>query len=238
VGSWYLQGMAGLRYVLAAAMFVASFTVAGSASGSVSPGQALSSALSAARTQKSVHYVSVQAGSGVRVAMVGDAGITEGRQLITFQKGSQVGHVTVLVVANTAYVRGDVFTLMNYMGFPAATAAAMAGRWLQLAHTAPDFATVAAGVRLVSTINEISMERPLNSLGVSTVRGQQVLGLRAHETHAGKTATDTLYIRDTGTPLPVEQIVTLGKTVPLDVVFDRWNEPVALAVPKNAISLS
>jgi hypothetical protein len=230
--------MAGLRYVVAAATLVACFAVSASASRSVSPGQVLSSALSAARTQKSVHYVSQQTGSGVRVTMVGDAAVNEGRQLITFQKGSQVGHVTVLVVANTAYVRGDAFTLMNYMGFPAATAAAMAGRWLELAHTAPDFATVAAGVRLVSTVNEISMERPLSSLGVSTVRGQRVLGLRAHETHAGKTATDTLYIRDTGTPLPVEQIVTLGKTVPLDVVFTRWNESVALAASKSAVSLS
>jgi hypothetical protein len=67
------------------------------------------------------------------VSFNGDAGRDRGIQRITFRKGGMVGHVIVFVIADNAYVRGDAFTLTNYMRIPAPSAAAWDGKWLSLA---------------------------------------------------------------------------------------------------------
>jgi len=112
--------------------------------------------------------------------MVGDAGLDRGIQRVTYRKGGNTGHVTVLVVADTAYVRGDVFALTNYMGFSAARAASLAGHWLQIPHTARGYATVAAAVRLKSTLSELVLPRPRLALPETTRDGQRVLGIRSN----------------------------------------------------------
>lgn len=66
--------------------------------------------------------VVVQNGSlliGIIVAGVSDA---LRLQHVTYRKAGRSGHVTVRVVANTAYVRGDAFALENYMGIPPSVA--------------------------------------------------------------------------------------------------------------------
>src|SRR5438128_5395747 len=102
---------AGLRSGVALAVAVCGLAGPASASGFVSPDRLFSSALAAARAQRSVHYVSTAASRTVSVHMVGDAGLDRGIQRITYRKGGKTGHLTVLVVADTAYVRGDAFTL-------------------------------------------------------------------------------------------------------------------------------
>jgi hypothetical protein len=196
----------------------------------------LSSALTAARGQRSVHYVVTQAGPGVTIGMVGDAAVDHGIQRITYRKAGRVGHVTVRVVANTAYIRGDAFTLTNYMEFPAGTAAAYAGRWLLLPHTAPGFTTVAAGVRLGSTIDELKMPHTLRLTGTTTLRGSRVVGVQTQFAQAGRQVTEKLYVRATGTPLPVEQRTYAG-TARVVVAFSGWNEPVHLSAPVQAVPI-
>src|SRR5947207_849028 len=72
-----------------------------------SPAALLGSILAAGRAQHSVHYVSkIQLGT-VRIAQVADVGATKGIQRITYSKAGTTGHVTVVVSAGRAYVRGD-----------------------------------------------------------------------------------------------------------------------------------
>src|SRR4051794_37403473 len=102
-----------LRPISSAAVFAAAFAVAASAFAAVSPVQLFSSALAAAHAQRSVHYVAAQTSPGSMVTIVGDAAVDRGIQRITYRKGAGAGHITVVVVANAAYVRGDTFTLTN-----------------------------------------------------------------------------------------------------------------------------
>jgi hypothetical protein len=207
----------------------------GVAVAAVSPSQLVSAALAKARTQTSVHYVSSQVFGSTSVRFSGDAGRDRGIQRITLSKGGRVGHVTVVVVANTAYVRGDAFTLTNYMRVPASSAAAWAGKWLSLAPSAPDFAPVAAGVRLASTISELSMPAPFRSAGTSTRQGRRVVGITSHFQRAGHTITETLYV-DLARTLPLQQVGTSG-TIRLTATFSRWNEPVSVTAPTSAIPI-
>jgi hypothetical protein len=222
------------RFVLAAA---AAVVLAPVASASTSPAQTLASALDAARSQRSVHYVSDGNAGTVHVTMVGDAGLDRGIQRITVRKGGRTGHVTVLVVANTAYVRGDAFTLQNYMGFKAPDAAEYAGKWILIPHDAGGFATVAAGVRLASTIDETKLPAPLVSVPATVVNGERVVGVASTRRVSGHTVTETLYIRAKGVPLPVVEVARQGSSS-FKVTFSGWNERVRVVAPSHVVHLA
>jgi hypothetical protein len=205
------------------------------ASAGVSPARLVSSALVKAHAQRSVHYVASDNFSGVTVTIAGDAAIDRGSQHITYHKGGRVGHITVLVVANTAYVRGDAFTLTSYMGIPASSAAVWAGKWLSLARSASDFKTVAEAVRLASTLDELKMPPPFRSVGTTTRNGQRVIGVESSFRRAGQAVRETLYI-DVARSLPVEQIGRSGAST-MRTTLSRWNEPVSVSPPASAIPI-
>jgi hypothetical protein len=221
--------------LLAGAAAATLFLSAAAASAVVSPSRLVSSALATAHAQRSVHYLSSQASSGTAVTVVGDAATDRGIQHITYRKDGRVGHVTVLVVATTAYLRGDEFALANYMRIPASTAAAWAGKWLSLAPSAPDYAAVAAAVRLGSTLDELKMPQPFRDVGTSMQQGRRVVGIESHFRRAGHAVSETLYI-DVARSLPVEQVgSSAGITV--RATFSRWNDPVSVSPPASAIPI-
>jgi hypothetical protein len=195
----------------------------------------LSTALANARVQRSVHYVTAQASGSMSVTINGDAARDRGIQRITYRKDGHLGHVTVLVVANTAYVRGDAFTLTNYMRIPASAAGAWAGKWLSLADTAPDFAPVAAAVRLVSTLSELKMPPPFGSVGPAARLGHRVIGIRSSFQRGGHAISEILYI-DLSRSLPLQLVGTSGTTT-INGTFSRWNEPVSVTAPDGAIPI-
>ena len=225
-----------LGLISSVVMFAAASAIAASAFAAVSPVQLFSSALAAAHAQQSVHYVMTQTSPGRTVSIVGDSAINSGIQRITYRKGTHAGHVTVVVVDNTAYLRGDAFTLSNYMRFPTDAATAYAGRWLAIAHSAPDFKTVAAAVRLGSMIDQLKMPQPFKSTGPATVQGIRVAGIQSQFSRGGQRIAETLYVRATGSPLPVEQNAR-GTTFQLRITLSDWNEPVQVSAPTQAVPI-
>jgi hypothetical protein len=206
------------------------------ASAAASPAQLMASALAAGRSQRSVHYASVAGGSsGISVRMVGDAAVDRGIQRITYTRNRVTGHVTVIVVSNTAYVRGDAFTLMHDMGFSAAAAAQQAGKWIVIQHSSKAFAPVAADVRLASTIDSLKLPAPLTAVAKTVIHGQHVVGIRSSHPVSGHPTTQTLYVRAASPMLPVAEIGRQGATR-VRVVYSNWNEPVHLSAPPVTIA--
>jgi hypothetical protein len=215
------------------AVGVAFCALAAPAAASVSPDRLVSSALAAARAQRSVHYVTAAVSSTVSVRMVGDAALDRGIQRITYSKAGKSGHVTVLVVANTAYVRGDFFALASYMGFSRAAATRYAGRWIKVPHTARGYPTVSEAVRLRSTIKEIALPSPRVALPESVLNGQRVIGVRNTSMVSGHRVTTTLYVRAAGLRLPVAE-ETRASGTRISVTFSKWNQPVNVSAPTGA----
>jgi hypothetical protein len=204
------------------------------AAASVSPDQLMSSAVAAAHSQRSVHYVMTAVSPPkMRLRIVGDAALDRGIQQITYSRGAKSGHVTVLVVANTAYVRGDAFVL-EHMGFSRASARRVAGRWLKIPHTARRYAPIAEAVRLRSTIKQVTVPRPRVALAESVFNGQRVIGIRNTSMVSGQRVTRTLYVRASGLRVPVAE-VERGHGGSLSVTFSKWRQPVTVSVPNGAI---
>lgn len=207
--------------------------LAGPASASESPGQVLSSSLAAARAQRSVHYVSISSAPTARLRIVGDAALDRGIQRITFDKAGRSGHATVLVVRNTAYVRGDAFVLADYMGFPGADARRYAGRWLEVPPTAAWYPVVSASVRLRSAIDELKLPAPLVVLPGSVRNGQRVIGVRSTSMVSGRSVTMTLYVQSSGPRLPVALVGRAGGNR-YSATLGNWNRPVRVTAPGSA----
>jgi hypothetical protein len=207
-------------------------------SAAVSPSALLGSILGVARSQRSVHYVSAARVGASRVSQVGDAGVSQGIQRITFRTGNKTGHVTVIVSAGTAYVRGDALSLVNYMGFNATAAARYAGVWVLIPHSDRDYATVAYAVTLSSTIAGLTPSGPLVSVPATKVAGQQVLGVRGKTpSPPGGPGIATLYARANGSPLPVEEVIDQGN-LRGTITLVNWNQPVHVATPTHAVPIS
>lgn len=218
---------------LAAATALA-LAFAATSAAATSPADVYRAAIAAASAKLSVHYVSTSNLAGSSETMVGDAALDRGSQRITYSHGGTTGHVTVLVVKSTAYVRGDAFALTSYMGLTSAQAARYAGRWFFLKPPGGAYSVVAEAVRLGSFVNELQMPAPYTAAPKKTIGGRSVGGVRSKVTRAGKTATLTLYVAS-GTNLPVAQVIegSIGK---ITTTLGKWNERVAVVAPHGALA--
>lgn len=227
---------AGLRRALLATALLAGLAPA-AASAAPTPASRLASIEKAARAQSSVHYeTSGDYGSAV-ITFVGDAGISQGSQHITFEQGGRTGQVTVLVAASTAYVRGDAFTLQNFMGFKQGAAAAYRERWIKIPQTAAAYGPIAAGVTIGSTLDELTVVGTLSSVAEQTLGGQRVFGVRGVRKVSGTSVVVTLYARSVGSPLPVKEVAQRGK-MRYVASFGSWNRKVRVTVPKGSVPIS
>ena len=126
------------------------------------------------------------------------------------------------------------------MGFKASAAKKYAGVWIKFVKGgSTGYATVAAGVDLRSTINEIKPVGPFTEVPETTSDGQRVIGVRGHvNPSSGIVATDTIYARATGRPLPVSQVATIDGKVRYHATFSKWNEPLHVALPSTSVPVA
>jgi hypothetical protein len=146
--------------------------------------------------------------------------------------------VTVIATGRAAYVRGDAFTLANYIGATTAAAKKYAGVWIRFTPKDKGYKNTIAGVTLASEIGQLAPAAPLRTVRHVTIGGVSVFGVRG-VTPASQPppAEDTIYARAVGAPLPVKQVVKLGKQR-LTVTLSRWNEPIHLQIPRRTVRAS
>jgi hypothetical protein len=172
------------------------------------------------------------------VTFVSDAGLEQGIQRITYRKGGQTGHVTVMVTANTAYIRGDAFVLLNYFGFRRISAVNYSGRWVRYPRRDRAYAAVSAGVTLQSLVDGLAVKGKLASAPGNTIDGQQVLGVTGKASSSAGTVVDTVYARAAGSPLPMRQVTTRGPKDVTTTIFSKWSGPVTVTAPKASVAIS
>jgi hypothetical protein len=105
------------------------------------------------------------------------------------------------------------------------------GRWLKAPAATPGLAPIAALTDLGKLIGSALVSRgPLTNGGVTTVHGQKVIAID------DVLQRGTVYVAATGKPYPLEVVKDGGRGG--TVVFDRWNEPVTLVAPANALDVT
>ena len=205
-----------------------------SPSPTLSPKAELAAMRSAARSQHSVHTVSVSSAPGHEIRIVSDVGEKEGILRITLTDHGQTGAATVIVSGDTAFMRGNAFAMRTYFSFTKAQATKYAGKWISVPSLNPGYATVSDDGTFPSFLSHLFP--PQEKLSLVTVAG--LIGVRGTvHGQSGDTATATLFAPADGKPLPVKEIAkSSGKLGAGVVTMSDWNEAVHVSAPK-AVSI-
>lgn len=203
-----------------------------------SPKQLRAAMLVAASAHHSVHYVSMTTAAGHSIKIVSDVGPGRGIQRITVTKGTESGPATVLLVPGSAYIKGNAFTLQNFFPFTQAQATRYAGQWISIPPSSGAYASVATDATYPSFVGDMVPGKHL-AVVRARIAGRRAVGLRGTVRQGNLTIVETVYAPASGKPLPFEE-KAVAKGVPGTslVRISRWNEPVHVTAPPNAVPIA
>ena len=137
--------------------------------------------------------------------------------------------IRLIAIGRSVYVQGNTAFYTHFAGETAARL--LRGKWLKGSAVRGPLASFASLADLGKVIDSTLADHGALSRAVATtLDGQRVVAV----TDASKGGT--LYVATAGAPYPIE-IVKSG-TGAGKLVFDRWNKPVTLLAPTNAINIS
>lgn len=191
---------------------------------SKSPDQILSAAMNAVNGAKSVHVTGSGVGSGSPVSVNLDLASGKGARGSISQGG--LGF-QVILVGQTLYLSGSPEFWRHFGG--AAAAQLLQGKWLQAPANSGSFASLSTLTDMRRLFSSLSHHGTLTKGGTTTINGQKAVAV----TDSGKGGT--LYVATTGPSYPVE--IVNGGAQGGRLVFDHYNQPVALSPPANAINV-
>jgi hypothetical protein len=184
----------------------------------------------------SVHYASSSTESKKTLQESGNAGPASASQTVLLGKGT----ISILVIGDISYVKGNVNGLEDLVGLSSTQAAAAAGQWIDFSTDNAAFAAVVEGVRSTDLAKELALKAPL-SLGHATrIDGEAVDAIDGSQAIGKKSEPVVLYVRAGGTHVPVEEDSVNAKGQHTDaehIVYSRWGEQVRPKAPKATISV-
>jgi hypothetical protein len=193
---------------------------------SKSPDQIVAAAKTAAATAASAHMVGSIVSENKPISL--DMELVAGKGAKGHLAVEGLG-IDIVEVEHAFYVNGSAAFYRHIGG--AAAAQLLQGKWLKAPANGGSFASLAQLTDLGKLIDTtLASHGKLAPAGTSTIGGQQVVGV----TDSAKGAT--LYVAATGAPYPL-QISKTGASAG-KITFDRWNRPVTLTAPANAININ
>jgi hypothetical protein len=236
-----LTSVAGLSLVLAS---VALAGCGGSSSNGVaskSPTEIVSAAKAAADGASAVHVSGSTVTAGTPLTF--DLSLVAG-------KGGR-GRIAenglsfeLIELEETVYIKGSSSFYKHFAG--AAAAQLLQGKWLKASAANASFAGLSSLTELHKLLDAAFAHgnRPLVSIGTSTVGGQAVVGVQDTIQH------ERLYVATTGKPFPIEVAkngtteagghsppASIPRSASGTITFTAWDKPVALTAPANAVGL-
>jgi hypothetical protein len=218
------------RWAVSALLLVGGLSACGSSASSngvasKSAEQIVAAATSAADSLSTVHVAGTLESGGMPITLNlelvsgkgGRGQMSEGP--LSFQ---------LVNVDQTVYINGGQAFWRRFGG--AAAAQLFQGKWLKAPATG-QFASIATLTDPQQLFNKLlSTNGSLAKGSTTTINGQKAIAV--HDTTNG----GTLYVATTGKPYPLEVLKPGAQGGQL--TFDRFNQPVTLAAPANAIDIS
>jgi hypothetical protein len=169
---------------------------------------------------------------------VTQAGRSDGTSSITMHVGKIVLRLDWALIGQTVYFNGNVNALSGTLGFTTTAAAREAGRWISATSSAgPLFQNLTSYLTVASATTILDLVGQMSFLPATTVRGQAVLGIQGVRLSEEEKVTETIYVKSTGAPLPVE-LSQIGQGSTLYTYFGPWGQPPAAKAPRSVLRLS
>jgi hypothetical protein len=135
----------------------------------------------------------------------------------------------LIQLRGVVYIKGSPAFYRHIGG--ATTAQLLEGKWLKAPTSDAEFASLGSLTDLHSLVEKTLANHGTLAKGrISTVDRHQAVAVT--DTVKG----GTLYVAATGPPYPIE--VTQGGVNGGKITFDRWNQPVTVLAPANAIDIA
>jgi hypothetical protein len=198
----------------------------------------LASAISAAAGQRAFDWSQTVTQGADSYTQVTQAGLLDGTSSITVHVGKITLKMNWALIGKTVYFKGNVSALSGSLGFTTAAATQEAGKWISATATAGAlFQNLASYLTVPSATTILDLVGEMSFLPATTVRGQAVLGIQGVRLSEEEKVTETVYIKSTGAPLPVE-LSQIGQGSTLYTYFGPWGKPPAAKAPQNVLRLS
>lgn len=137
--------------------------------------------------------------------------------------------IDVVALEHAFYLNGSSAFYRHVAG--SAAAQLLQGKWLKAPANSGNFASLGQLTNLGDLVNSaLASHGALTSAGTSTVGGQKAVAVK-DPGNGG-----TLYVAATGTPYPLQ--ISKAGADPVKITFDRWNQPVEVVAPANAINIT
>ena len=175
----------------------------------------------------SVHVVTTIQLQGGTATYVNDTATRSGKQVIT----AGGAEVTAITSNGIVYVNANQLAMSELFQAPSASGEKYANQWLFFPSSSQAYKAIVQTLTIGSLLKQVTPTGQTTKLGPSVVRGHSVIGLRGHLPGG---LFGTLYIADTGSPLPVEEVSTTNGDVTTST-FSAWGEPVKAVPPTGAI---
>jgi hypothetical protein len=224
-----LPGLAAFVLVLMVAILAgcgSSSSSSGNGVASKSPTQIVEAAKVAAAGAATAHVVGsiVSEGKPISLDMELVAG-KGGKGRITLEGLS----IDLIQADGAVYINGSPAFYRHVAG--AAAAQLLQGKWLKAPLNSGSFASLASLTNLSKLVGSTLADHgTLSSAGTTTIAGQKAVGV------TDKAKGGTLYVAASGTPYPLE-IVKSGSGGGT-ISFNKWNQPVSLSPPANAVNIN
>jgi hypothetical protein len=200
-------------------------------------------ALAAMRNSAGFHYVAGSTGGTATQTIVGDAGRSGGRQVITIDASAGREQFTLVLVSGTVYFEGNTRALEDQLGVPAASASGLQGKWVSVSSQDGPYSLVEPGITVADQAGETALV-PTSTTPIRTGGGvtmTRILGTVPPQpqqcTPAGTGHLDVA----ASSHLPTSDVATLsagGVTTTTTTTFSGWGTAPAAAAPAGAVAWS
>jgi len=189
------------------------------------PAQIVMAAQSAADRAATAHVFGTVSSAGTSASLDMELVDGKGAEGRVVQDGLDL---QLIRVGRFVYIKGNPAFYQRIGGETAARL--LQGRWLK-ARATGGFSSLASLTNLDDLVDTaLTSHGTLVRNGTTTVDGQRVVAV--DDLARG----GTLYVATVGSPYPVEVLKHVGSVG--RIVFDKWNQPVSLVAPTNAININ
>jgi hypothetical protein len=198
-------------------------------------------ALAAMRNSAGFHYVAGSTGGTATQTIVGDAGRSGGRQVITIDATAGREQFTLVLVSGTVYFEGNIPALEDQLGVPAAGASSLQGRWVSVSNQDGPYSLVEPGITVADQAGETALV-PTSTTPIRTGGGvtmTRILGTVPPQQGAPG-GTGHLDVA-ASSHLPISDVATLsagGVTTTTTTTFSGWGTAPVATVPTAAVAWS
>ncbi len=195
---------------------------AGNGVGAKTPAQIVAAAQLAAAGAATVHIAGSIVNGGKPISLDMELISGKGGQGRVVLDGSSV---ELLEVDHGGYLNGSAGFLRRVLG---PVGEQLGGRWLKAPAHRGDFSWIPSLMSLRDLVTTaLATHGTLSRAAAKTIAGERTAAV------SDGARGGTLYVAATGDPYPLELVTPRGT-----LTFNRWNRPVTLAVPANAVNIS